>query len=158
MSDWVDYAEIKKNVSMEKVLAHYKINNLKQKGPNKLMGPCPIHGGDNANAFHVDLSKGDGGAWKCFTGCDKGGNAIDFVAAMERVTFRDAALRLQRWFLRRKQPRLRRPGPPLGLLLQSRGKAELATKKRSLNLPKKSRRALIRPWPLPSKSRRIIRT
>src|SRR5262245_9972506 len=99
MGEWVDYAEIKRVVSMRDIIAHYKIDNLKRKGKDKLVGPCPIHKGDNQNAFHIDLSKGQGGAWHCFTRCSAGGNVIDFVAAMEKCSFRDAAVLLKRWFL-----------------------------------------------------------
>jgi len=85
---------------MEIVLQHYGINWLQKKGKS-LIGRCPIHGGDNPRAFQVSLSKN---AWNCFTGCGRGGNVIDFVAAMEGFPsdvsgFRHAALMLQEWFL-----------------------------------------------------------
>ena len=36
-------------------------------------------------------------AWKCFGPCG-GGNILDFVAGMEEVSIREAALRLADWF------------------------------------------------------------
>ena len=38
------------------------------------------------------------GAWRCFGQCDTGGNAIDLVAAIEDVSFREAALLMVDWF------------------------------------------------------------
>ena len=114
MSEWVDFKAIKGKVSMHMVLNHYGIE-LQGKG-SKLVGSCPLHGGDNPRAFHVDTEKN---VWKCFTGCtntDKsGGGVIDFVSSKESVGFRDAALMLKHWFLgdagtkkqRRQKPRRR---------------------------------------------------
>jgi hypothetical protein len=41
---------------------------------------CPIHGGQDSNAFHIytDLGKQK---WKCFSGSCGGGDALDFVQA-----------------------------------------------------------------------------
>ncbi|MFA4973006.1 MAG: toprim domain-containing protein [bacterium] len=96
MSEWVNFAEIRTRVSLEDVIFRfYKIDTLKRVG-NKLTGPCPVHGGDSPTAFRADLDKN---VWYCFTKCRKGGNQIDFVAAKENITVRDAALKLQAFFL-----------------------------------------------------------
>jgi hypothetical protein len=38
------------------------------------------------------------GLWHCFGDCDCGGSIIEFVAAMENVGVREAALMIARWF------------------------------------------------------------
>ena len=80
---------------MRAVLAHYGITNLKQRG-KELRGKCPIHNGDGPEAFHVNTEKN---CFQCFAGsCKARGNVLDFVAAMERCTIRDAAMKLAEWF------------------------------------------------------------
>ena len=104
MVQWVDFAEIRSKVSLEAVLfQHYVIDNLKRHG-NKVIGPCPVHGGDSPRAFHADLDKN---VWHCFSQCKRGGNQLDFVALKEGISIREAALRLQQVFLGSK------PEPPL---------------------------------------------
>lgn len=98
MSDnnWVNFAEIRARVSLEDViLRYYKIEGLKRDG-QKFVGPCPVHGGDSPRSFHADLEKN---IWHCFSKCKKGGNQLDFVAAKENIPIRDAALKLQTFFL-----------------------------------------------------------
>lgn len=108
MSAWVSFEEIKKAVSLEMVLHHYRIE-LRNVNPSTLRGMCPLptHGGDHKNraSFTATLTKGVGGVWACqSTSCIKardgkrGGNALDFVAAMERCSIRDAAVKLAEWF------------------------------------------------------------
>ncbi len=94
--DWVNFREIRARISIADVLArYYRIENLKQVGQT-LVGPCPVHNGDSARAFHVDLDKN---LWHCFTGCKNGGNQLDLVAAKDQVSVREAALRLKKFFL-----------------------------------------------------------
>ena len=63
-------------------------------------GPCPIHGGDNPDAFSVDPGKL---TWCCYTGCEAqagqthaGGGVIDFVVRRDGVNKKEAAARLAR--------------------------------------------------------------
>jgi DNA primase len=91
--DWVDFKSVKEAVSMEMVLDHYGINGLRKNG-GELRGRCPIHKGEGERSFHVNPSKG---AFNCFS-CKARGNVIDLVAAMERCSVRDAALKLEGWF------------------------------------------------------------
>ena len=96
MVQWVDFAEIRSKVSLEAVLfQYYAINNLKRHG-SKVIGPCPVHGGDSPRAFHADLGKN---IWHCFSQCKRGGNQLDFVALKEGISIRAAAVRLQEVFL-----------------------------------------------------------
>ncbi len=93
---WADYNGIKAKVSIEDVLGHYGLlDGLTRRG-DQLSGCCPIHKGSRKGQFSVSVSKN---AFKCFSGeCGAKGNQIDLVAAMEGVSFREAALLLQEWF------------------------------------------------------------
>jgi DNA primase len=91
---FVSFAEVKRAVPMEAVLAHYELlSALTHKGRN-LAGPCPFCQGKSVRQFQVNLEKN---AWYCF-GCKAGGNVLDFVARREGLDVRGAALTLTRWF------------------------------------------------------------
>lgn len=101
-NNWVNFADIRKRVSIEDVLLKlYRLENLHRDG-RKLVGPCPVHSGDSPRAFHADL---DRNLWHCFSKCQGGGNAIDLVAKKEDLSIRDAALKLQAFFLGGEGPR-----------------------------------------------------
>lgn len=95
-NEWVDFKVIKEAVDFQMVLDHYDIKGLTNSG-DELRGPCPIHkGGQQGKTFSVNMHKN---AFKCFyVGCEARGNVLDFVAAMENCSVRDAALKLQEWF------------------------------------------------------------
>src|ERR1022692_2968374 len=90
---WVDFKAIKEAVTLGQVLDRYGVK-LKRIG-KELCGPCPIHQGDGTRSFHANTEKN---AFHCFS-CQAKGNVLDFVAAMEKCSVRDAALKLQGWFL-----------------------------------------------------------
>lgn len=91
MGVWIDFADLRRRVSLEDILLRmYGVTNLTREG-SKLAGPCPVHGGDSPRAFHADLSKN---VWHCFSKCQGGGNQLDFVAKKEKLSVRDAALKL----------------------------------------------------------------
>ena len=105
--DWVNFDEIKKTVSLQMAIEHYGIP-LRRVGPDTLRGKCPLpahNSKTSTESFTATLSKGVGGAWACQSqSCIKsrgrvGGNVLDFVAAMEKCSVRDAAIKLQMWFL-----------------------------------------------------------
>ena len=105
MPNWINFAEVRQRVSLEDVLVRfYGLTNLKRDG-DKLIGPCPVHGGDSPRAFHADLSKN---VYHCFTKCQGGGNQLDLVAKKDGISIRDAALKLQAFFLTEGT----RPSPP----------------------------------------------
>ncbi len=117
--DWVSFDEIKRTVSLEMALDHYGIR-LRHAGPNALRGKCPLpmHASKTSTeSFTATLSKGVGGVWACQSqSCIKsrgrvGGNVLDFVAAMENCSIRDAAIKLQTWFL---VPAVGKPSRPVG--------------------------------------------
>ena len=93
MRGWVDFGAVKQAVSLEAVLRHYQVPGLRKRG-HQLVGRCPIHRGQRDDSFRASLSKN---AFHCFA-CQAGGNVLNFVAAMEKCSIRQAALRLQRWF------------------------------------------------------------
>jgi DNA primase len=94
MATWVDFQAVKTAVPMLSVLSHYGlVNNLKKQG-NELHGRCPIHNGKGEESFRVNSTKN---VFHCFS-CQAKGNVLDFVAAMEKCSIRDAGLKLQQWF------------------------------------------------------------
>ena len=90
---------------MEMILARYDVE-LRRVNKTYLRGRCPLptHGtGASDTSLGVQTEKN---AWACQSascvaarGGRKGGNVLDFVAAMESCTVRDAALKLQGWFM-----------------------------------------------------------
>ena len=91
--NWVDFKAIKAAVTMEMVLGRYGVNWLRKKD-DELRGRCPIHQGEGQSTFHVSLGKN---VFHCFS-CKARGNVLDFVAAMEKCSVRDAGVKLSEWF------------------------------------------------------------
>jgi DNA primase len=92
-SNWVDFKAVKAAVNIAAVLQRYGIGGLKKHGV-ELRGRCPIHQSEGSESFHINTEKN---AFHCFS-CKAKGNVLDFVAAMEKCTVRDAGLKLQDWF------------------------------------------------------------
>ena len=96
MTKWVDFKQIKSEVTMEMALAHYGIQ-LRKVNATSLRGDCPLpsHTDDaTQNSFSVSTEKS---AWACQSAScirkrdgKKGGNVLDFVAVMEGCSIRDA--------------------------------------------------------------------
>jgi DNA primase len=121
---WVDFSAVKRVVSMEAVLLYYQIPGLRRHR-DQLQGCCPIHHGKRDDSFRVHLTKN---IFQCFA-CRACGNVLDFVAAMEQCSIREAALRLQQWFgVNASGVRLY----PAGADRQNR---ELVRKKQGSNIP-----------------------
>jgi len=103
---FVDFRIIKQQVTMQAVLDHYRIE-LRRSNQTSLRGRCPLptHSSETSNeSFGVQLNKN---IWACqSSSCaasrqgKKGGNVIDFVSVMENCSIRDAALKLNDWFMR----------------------------------------------------------
>jgi DNA primase len=89
MANWVDFAAIKSSVELAPLLQQYQVK-LHRSGRDQYRGCCPIHGGDGREAFHANLTKN---VFHCFA-CGAGGTVLDFVAAMDRCSLREAALKL----------------------------------------------------------------
>jgi DNA primase len=90
MANWLDFKAIKRGVNLESVLRHYGVE-LRRSGLDQHRGRCPIHGGEGRDAFHANLARN---IFHCFA-CGAGGTVLDFVAAMEGCTLREAAEKLQ---------------------------------------------------------------
>ena len=100
MSEWVSFAEVRQRVSLADVLARYGLlAGFKQHGGG-LVGLCPFHR-ERTPSCHVSLAKN---AFQCF-GCQRRGNVLDFVALMEHVNVRQAALLISEWFKPGEAPR-----------------------------------------------------
>jgi DNA primase len=94
-SKFVDFRALKREVTMVQVLEHYGLMNRMRRSGDSITGACPIHGGKNETAFRVSVSKN---CWNCFSQCACGGNVLDFVAKMEKVSLPKAANLLVEWF------------------------------------------------------------
>lgn len=92
---WIDFRQLKERVAIRDVLDHYgMLGGLRDRGHGQLSGPCPLHSGDNRNAFHVNTDKN---VWHCFTSCG-GGNILDLVMKVEGCSIREAGQKLTEWF------------------------------------------------------------
>jgi len=93
MAQWVSFDEIKSRVSIEDVLGHYGIENLRRRR-DELVGVCPFHE-ESKGSFSANVTKN---IWQCF-GCKRGGNLFDFVIAKgDAENLRAAALLIAGWF------------------------------------------------------------
>ena len=98
---------MKKAVPIEKVLDRYGLlPSFTRRGQN-LQGPCPLHRGYDPKQFKVSLEKN---VFNCFGRCRGGGNVLDFVAKMEGVNVREAALLLMKWLGSTRATRRRAAG------------------------------------------------
>ena len=89
MQTWIDFATIKQSVGLGPVLRRYQVP-LRRSGRDQYRGLCPIHRGEGRDAFQANLSRN---IFHCFS-CGAGGTVLDFVAAMEGCTLREAARKL----------------------------------------------------------------
>jgi DNA primase len=121
---WADFSAVKRAVSLEAVVRHYQIPGLRRHGA-QLQGCCPIHRGQRDDSFRAHLTKN---VFHCFA-CQARGNVLDFVAAMEACTIREAVLRLQQWF------GIHPPGLRLDSAAADRKNRELVRKEEGRNLP-----------------------
>ncbi len=95
-SAFVDFKEVKSRVGILQVLERYDLLGSLKRAADRLSGPCPLHKGTNPTQFRVSVSRN---CFNCFGTCGRGGNVIDFVSLREGISFRDAALLLQEWFM-----------------------------------------------------------
>ncbi len=92
---FVDFKAVKAAITMEQVLTHYSLLNQFKRNGESLTGPCPIHKGSNPTQFRVSTTKN---IWNCFSECKHGGNVLDFIAEMEKISIHAAALKAIEWF------------------------------------------------------------
>jgi len=108
----LDFGHLKRTVAVEQVLADKGwLERMRRRGP-QIVGPCPIHRGDNPNAFVVDRDKN---LWHCFTGCAGGGDVVELARRLSGGSYRLAASYLASL--------VGSPTPPLGTTPVSSPKA-----------------------------------
>lgn len=84
--------DLKKQIGIAQVLKAYNLSDRLKRRGDQLLGPCPLHGGDNPTAFRVHLTRG---LWNCFTAC-RGGDIVDLICKIEKCSKTSAALILRR--------------------------------------------------------------
>jgi DNA primase len=104
---FIDFRTVKEHISIETVLHHYGVGGrLRRANKHTLRGTCPLptHSSDTSKeSFSAHTEKN---IWACQSdSCagarqgKKGGNILDFVSIMERCSIREAAEKLNEWFL-----------------------------------------------------------
>jgi len=84
----LDLKRLKQTVTVEQVLADRGLLDRLRRRGSRLVGPCPLHGGDNPAAFVVDVTRN---IWNCFTGCAGGGDVVELARRLTDATFAGAA-------------------------------------------------------------------
>lgn len=92
---WIDVNEIKRAVSIERVLAHYGLLDKLQRRGNRLSGLSPFRK-ETRPSFFVSL---DGNKWNDYPrptveGKEVPGNVVGLVMAIENCGFREALVKL----------------------------------------------------------------
>lgn len=82
-----DIATVRERVRLDEIVSEHV--TLRNAGGGSLKGLCPFHE-ERSPSFHVTPAKG---LYYCF-GCGEGGDAIDFLMAMEHVSFAEAVEKL----------------------------------------------------------------
>lgn len=88
---FLKFSRLKKQVSITAVLKDKGLMDQFRRQEDQLFGCCPIHQGDNPNAFVVSLSKN---LYHCFAGCNSGGDVIDLVRRLDGKSFHQTAVYL----------------------------------------------------------------
>jgi len=84
----LDFRILKRGVAIEQVLADKGLLEKMRRRGNQIVGPCPLHRGDNPHAFVVDRVKN---LWHCFTGCRGGGDVVELTRRLSGGSYRVAA-------------------------------------------------------------------
>jgi len=80
----LNFNTLKKTVHITAILDDKGLLGTFRRQGDRLVGSCPVHGGDNPNAFVVSLRKN---LWYCFTGCNTGGDIVDLVRRLDGKNF-----------------------------------------------------------------------
>jgi DNA primase len=99
---WVRFAEIKRNLDIHRVLAHYELTEGMEERGNTVKVYCPFHGYPSEEPTLSITVAAEDTKFRCFaSGCDASGNGVDLVAKLEGIdSFREAAVFVQERFLR----------------------------------------------------------
>lgn len=87
----MSFAELRRLVGIEQVLQERGILDRLVRQGCRLVGPCPVHGGDNPGAFVADTRRD---IWNCFTACP-GGDVVELVRCLDRATYAEVARTLR---------------------------------------------------------------
>jgi hypothetical protein len=104
----VDFAHVKRVVPLIAILSRYGLDGEFRRVGASLRGACPIHKGSNKRQFVIDPNAS---TWRCFGDCNRGGASLEFVAEIERVGIREAAVLIAQWFAIAMPRRLEQPQP-----------------------------------------------
>lgn len=100
---YVDFQAIKDRVRILDVLGRYNVR-LRPANKSQFRGACPLPSHASKESRDSFFASPEKNVWCCHSdSCRKasgrdGGSVIDLVAALERVSAREAALRLEEWF------------------------------------------------------------
>ena len=83
----LDFAMLKTTVPIARVLAAKGLMAKLRRHGDRLVGPCPVHGGDNPRAFVVDPRRN---LWYCFSR-GHGGDVVELVRQLDHVGYAAAA-------------------------------------------------------------------
>ena len=83
--------ELRRLVSIEQVLERRGLSSRLKRRGHRLVGPCPVHGGDNPTAFVADCRRD---LWNCFTACG-GGDVVELIRVLDRVSYAEVARTLR---------------------------------------------------------------
>ncbi|MCP5065965.1 MAG: hypothetical protein GY946_05300 [bacterium] len=84
----LDFKRLKRRVSIEQVLsARGWMERMRRRG-GRLVGPCPVHGGDNPTAFVV---REDRQLWHCFSACGRGGDVVELLRLLDDLSYAETA-------------------------------------------------------------------
>lgn len=96
LSRYVDFKELKAQVTLVQVLEHYGLLGVMKPSKEGYEGKCFFCNSESKRSLKINTQKS---IFKCFApGCEAKGNVLDFVARMEKTSVRDAALKLTSWF------------------------------------------------------------
>jgi len=79
----VKLCELRQLISIEQVLQRRGLLAALKRRGHRLVGPCPVHGGDNPTAFVADCRRG---LWNCHTVC-RGGDVVELIRALDHVSY-----------------------------------------------------------------------
>ena len=88
-----NFAELKQKLSIEQVATWLGLDFKKQ--GEQLRGPCPLHGGDDRTMVITPSKQ----VFYCFANeCRKGGDLIELVVKVKKISPKDAGIALQNQF------------------------------------------------------------
>jgi DNA primase len=81
-----DLEKLLQAVDLLRLAEHYGAKFKPQRGGREHRSPCPLHGGENPTAFVVHQDNDGLWRWHCYTDCDTGGNALEFMMRARNIT------------------------------------------------------------------------